>query len=109
MVVIVWRYRVKPGCEAAFEALYGAQGAWVALMRRDACWRSTRLLRDAETPGVYLTLDEWRAPGDFEAFRARHADDYAALDAAGDRLTESEERMGVFAALMSAPAGKLPA
>ena len=36
MNVVVWEYEVRAGAEAAFEALYGADGAWVALFR-DSC------------------------------------------------------------------------
>ncbi len=96
MTLIVWEFRVKPGCEPAFEALHGPDGDWASLLARDPHWRSTRLLRDPVDPGRYVTLDEWREAGDFDAFRQRHAAAYDSLDQAGARLTEWERRLGAF-------------
>jgi heme-degrading monooxygenase HmoA len=95
MFVTVWEYHVRPGAEAAFEALYGAGGAWVALFRGHAGYLQTELLR-GERPGQYLTLDRWRSAEDYTAFRVHLPPRYAELDAQGDALTLSERHLGQF-------------
>lgn len=96
--VLVWEFRVRAGCEAEFEATYAADGAWARLFARDPGFRGTELLRDPAIPGRYLTIDRWAGPGDFARFRAAHGEDYAALDAQCEPWTESEIRLGAFAA-----------
>ena len=91
---VVWRYRVAPGREAAFEALYGADGDWARLFRQSIHYRGTELYRDVADPGVYLTIDRWESPLAYEAFLSAHAAEYAALDARGDALTTDEARLG---------------
>jgi hypothetical protein len=34
MIAIVWQFDVRPGKNAVFEELYGANGAWTAMNRR---------------------------------------------------------------------------
>ena len=97
MHAVVWRYRVAPGREAAFEALYGGDGDWARLFRRSDAYLGTDLYRDAAHPGLYLTIDRWTSHAAYEDFLQRARDDYAALDARGDALTVDETRLGVLA------------
>lgn len=96
MHAVLWRYRVAPGHEAAFEALYGADGDWVRLFRRSDDYLGTDLFRDTTQPGVYLTIDRWSARAAYDAFLQVARDDYATLDARGDALTVEETRLGVL-------------
>jgi heme-degrading monooxygenase HmoA len=98
MLTIVWEFHVRPEARAEFEREYGPDGAWAALFRRAAGYRGTELLADAAEPLRYLTLDRWDGPADFERFRAVHAAEYAALDAACARLTADERCLGSFSA-----------
>ena len=36
MFVALWEFEVKPGCEDRFETVYGPDGDWASLFRRDA-------------------------------------------------------------------------
>lgn len=94
MFVTVWEYEVRAGAETAFEALYGADGAWVALFREQPGYLRTELLRGGD--GRYLTLDRWRAAQDYTDFRAHLPPRYAELDAQGDALTLAERHLGAF-------------
>src|SRR4051812_41813245 len=94
MVVYLWEFEVQPGREAAFEAAYGAEGAWVALFRHGEGYLGTELLRAAEEPRRYLTLDRWTAPEAFARFRQTYAAEYEALDASCEELTRSERALG---------------
>jgi heme-degrading monooxygenase HmoA len=91
--VILWEFRVKPGCEAAFEAAYGRGGDWDRLFRRDPGFRGSELLR-VSTPRGYLTIDRWVSADAFEAFQKRHRKDYEALDRRLAALTERETALG---------------
>jgi quinol monooxygenase YgiN len=93
---VVWRYRVVPGREADFEALYGADGDWVRLFRRSDDYLGTDLYRDATHPGAYLTIDRWSARAAYDAFLQVAREDYETLDARGDALTVEETRLGVL-------------
>jgi heme-degrading monooxygenase HmoA len=96
MHVVIWEYEVRDGCEAAFEALYGPGGDWVALFRAHAGYLGTELLRAPEERGRYLTLDRWTSEAAYAAFLAAAAPRYAAVDARGDALTVGERRIGTY-------------
>ena len=95
MFVVAWEYAVRPGSESAFEALYGQQGAWVALFGEYPGYLGTELMRNLET-GAYLTLDRWRSAADYDAFQQAAAPGYAEIDARGDALTLEERRVGSY-------------
>ena len=93
---IAWRYRVGPGCRAAFEALYGADGDWARLFRRDPAYLGTTLYRDTDAPDCYLSLDRWTTRAAYAVFLEREHAGYAALDARGDALTLEQARLAAF-------------
>jgi heme-degrading monooxygenase HmoA len=95
--VLVWEFAVAPERRDDFERRYGTDGDWARLFARADGFLGTRLLRDAGTPGRYLTLDHWRSDADWQAFRVRYAEQYAALDRDCEALTLSEARIGAFA------------
>ena len=96
MFVVVWQFEVAEEKIAAFEAAYGAEGAWAKLFGTSAEYRGTELLRDAYIPGGYLTIDRWTSEDAFRAFRKDHDAEYEALDRSCDALTSSERRVGAF-------------
>ncbi|HQR38441.1 MAG TPA: antibiotic biosynthesis monooxygenase [Blastocatellia bacterium] len=96
MHVIVWRFQVKPGCEAEFERVYGSGGTWAQLFRRDEAFLGTELLRDAERPGYYVTVDRWTSPAAYAAFRESHAEEYDRVDRECEQLTVLEKGVGVY-------------
>jgi heme-degrading monooxygenase HmoA len=98
MFAVLWQYQVRPGAESAFEALYGAQGDWVALFRAHPGYLGTELLR-GEAGGEYLSIDRWASQADYDAFLAGDRSRYAEIDARGDALTVSERRIGRYRAV----------
>jgi heme-degrading monooxygenase HmoA len=96
MIVLLWEFRVQPGREAEFEAAYGPEGDWARLFRRSPAYHGTELLRDAEAPERYLTLDRWDDARAFEAFKAEHGADYDVLDRACEPLCVREQLVGRF-------------
>lgn len=96
MFLALWEYEVKPGCEERFEKVYGAEGDWARLFRRDSNYRETRLLRDPKRPGMYLTLDFWKSRQAYEKFMEEHRAEYQAIDATGEELTTKERRIGWY-------------
>ena len=87
---IVWMYDVKPEIAALFERVYGAEGDWVRLFRTARGYLGTELFRSVETPGRYVTVDDWESLAAYDIFRARARAAYAELDARCDDLTQTE-------------------
>jgi heme-degrading monooxygenase HmoA len=98
MFAVIWEYEVRAGCEAAFVALYGADGDWVALFREHDGYLGTELLRDADDPARFATIDRWSSPEAYERFLTGAKSRYAQIDAIGDALTSAERRIGVYTA-----------
>ncbi len=94
--LIVWRFRVRPEHIAGFERAYEPEGEWASLFRRCAGYLGTELVRDATVPGLYLTLDRWRSPTDYDAMLRAHVDEYTRLDAECAVLTLTEDKLGAF-------------
>jgi heme-degrading monooxygenase HmoA len=94
--LIVWEFRVRPGSEDSFEAMYGAGGPWVSLFSRDPGWAATELLRDAENPERYLTIDRWRSAQAYDRFLAATGEQYRRIDQAGEGMTLAERPVGRF-------------
>ncbi len=96
MYRIVWAFEVKPGSAQAFEVSYGPGGDWAKLFRKAPGYGGTELLKDADTPGRYLTIDHWRSREDFWKFREAFRGDYLALDKRLATLTNRETLIGDF-------------
>jgi hypothetical protein len=95
----VWRYRARPGAEAAFEEAYGRDGAWVRLFSSDDDYLGTLLLKDRGRSRGYLTVDRWASRASFESFRAEHKAEWDALDRQCEELTELEQEVGQYAVI----------
>jgi quinol monooxygenase YgiN len=104
--VCIWQFRVREERAQEFREVYGAEGAWAALFRREIGFLGTELLQSATHPGIFLTIDSWDSPGAWAAFLRAWADDYAALDRRCEELTVSQGEIGTFesvAATLPAP------
>jgi heme-degrading monooxygenase HmoA len=96
MFAVIWEYEVRAGAEAEFAALYGRDGAWVALFRRHDGYVGTELWRDAGTDNRFATIDRWTSAQAYDAFLTAAQPDYAQIDARGDALTCAERCLGRF-------------
>lgn len=96
MFTTVWEYEVPDARRAEFEAVYGAEGAWVTLFRKATGFRETVLLRSLASRSTYVTFDRWASRAAYEEFRIVHAAAYAALDDAAAGLTLAERHLGTF-------------
>ena len=96
MFVAIWEYEVRAGCEAAFEALYGSDGEWVALFREHDGYIRTELLRDLDQVRRFVTIDRWTTAESYSAFLTAAKPRYAQIDARGDALTLDERRIGTY-------------
>lgn len=94
MYVILWEYRVKMNKLSEFETAYSSEGAWAELFKRSAGFIAVELLRDQTDPQHYLTIDRWRSKAEYEDFLSRWQEDYRALDALCENMTESEALIG---------------
>jgi hypothetical protein len=96
MFLALWEYDVKPGCEERFESVYGPDGEWAQLFRRDPAYHRTILLRDAFRAATYMTCDFWESREAYETFQRNNSDAYLALDKSCDELTIAERKIGAF-------------
>ena len=88
MHVILWKFRVRPGREAEFEAAYGDDGLWARLFRSGEGFLGTELLRG--TDGTYLTIDRWTSDAAHLEFRDAESLRYEQLDGRCAGLTLEE-------------------
>lgn len=96
MVHVIWEFEVAAGKVREFERAYGVEGEWVKLFRNGPGYEGTALLHDSEKPGRYVTVDRWTTRAAYDAFRAAHKDEYAAIDARCEKLTAAERLIGYF-------------
>jgi heme-degrading monooxygenase HmoA len=96
MFVVLWEFEVKPGCEEHFERVYGGNGDWATLFRRDSRYLGTSLWRDARRMNIYLTMDSWTSQGDYERFLENEKAAYHQLDACTQDLTARERHAGSY-------------
>jgi hypothetical protein len=96
MFLALWEFDVKPGCDERFESVYGPDGDWVQLFRRDPAYQRTLLLRDPFRDHSYVTCDFWESRKAYESFRQNNLDAYLTLDKRCEELTTAERKIGGF-------------
>ena len=96
MFVRVWQFRVPSEKGDEFRAVYGPDGEWAKLSRREAGFLGTELLHSATHPNIFLTIDRWDSANAWAAFLRAWGEDDAALDQRCNRLTVSEGEIGSF-------------
>jgi len=94
MYVIVWEYQVKMDRRSEFEAAYSSEGAWAELFKRSEGFMAVELLRDETDPLHYLTIDRWRSKAGYEEFLSHWQEEYKALDALCETMTDREALIG---------------
>jgi heme-degrading monooxygenase HmoA len=92
MHVILWRFRVRPGREAEFEAAYGDDGTWARFFQSGEGYLGTELMRG--TDGTYLTIDRWISREAHWAFRDAQLVRFTEIDAYCEGLTIEEALLG---------------
>lgn len=85
---------------AAFEKIYGSQGAWAELFRKEKGYLGTELLRDSTHPQRYITIDRWTSPEAYESFLSQWKSEYARLDARCEGLTAQETLLGKWESIL---------
>lgn len=96
MYCIVWQYEVKEECVTQFERLYGLEGEWVHLFRKDTNYLGTQLMRSCSEPLLYTTIDQWTNQEVYDQFYTAQQATIDEIDALGDDLTIREVRLGAF-------------
>ena len=89
----VFLYEVDTDGHDAFQSVYGSDGEWARFFALGEGYLGTELLRSGDR---YLLIDHWRSRGEYEAFIAAHADEYARRNEAARRLWRHEEDVGRF-------------
>ncbi|HVJ09029.1 MAG TPA: antibiotic biosynthesis monooxygenase family protein [Acidisarcina sp.] len=94
--VVVWEFEVKAGWEAEFVAVYGADGDWARLFRREKGFLRVELARSVMAQNRFFTFDYWVSAAAFLEFCSKHGAAYEALDEKWAGITERERRIGAF-------------
>jgi quinol monooxygenase YgiN len=94
--VVIWEFHIRTGKRRSFETAYGPRGEWAELFRAGAGYVRTDLIRDANSPNRFLTLDYWKSRREYEAFRKKNAKAYRQIDAHCEALTTKETEVGRF-------------
>ena len=94
MFSILWEYIVESENQQEFETVYSPTGDWAELFQRGKGYSGTELLKDAGTPGRYITIDHWSSMEDYEDFLSHYQAEYNALDDVTRNLTSQETMIG---------------
>jgi heme-degrading monooxygenase HmoA len=78
--VRIWEFRVPSDKADEFRAVYGPDGEWARLFRRETAFRGTELVQSCTHPNIFLTIDRWDSLEAWAAFLRAWGDEYAALD-----------------------------
>jgi len=96
MHIIIWKFMVRGEHIQEFMTACGSDGDWARLFRRAEGYLGTELLRSADEPNLFLTVDRWEDAACFESFQKRFGAEYKMLDTKFEGYTLSEEKLGVF-------------
>ena len=96
MFLVLWEFDVKRGSEERFESVYGPDGDWAQMFRRDPAYVRTLLLRDPNRERTYVTCDFWETREAYKAFLLANSAAYDALDKVCEGLTLAERKIGAF-------------
>jgi len=94
MYIIIWEYHIEPESRAEFVKTYSPHGDWAELFKKGGGYAGTELLQDESNPQRYLTIDRWESMEEYETFLSQWEEEYKALDAQCEGLTESESLLG---------------
>ena len=96
MHVILWKFTVREERIRDFVRACRSDGDWAQLFRRGEGYLGTRLLRCADEPNIFVTVDRWDSADCFEVFKKQYETEYNELDARFEAYTLSEEKLGAF-------------
>lgn len=99
----IWEYVVSPDHVGAFENAYGPDGEWVQLFRRTPGYGRTELHRDRADGRRFITIDYWESESAWQAFRAKFAAEFEALDTRCEMLTLQSVRLADSSGPIDAP------
>jgi heme-degrading monooxygenase HmoA len=109
MIQVVWEFIVKESAVRKFMRAYGPGGAWDRLFRGHPGFLGTALLRDAENPRRFLTIDSWETGAQRSHMMSHTREEYVNLDELLDDLTEDQDEIGTFSIVGRAPVYPVPA
>ena len=96
MHIIIWKLMVREERIQQFKAASGCNGDWANLFRRAEGYLGTELLRSADEPNIFLTVDRWPSAACFETFQRQYGAEYKTLDTKFEGYTLAETKLGAF-------------
>ena len=98
--ITIWQYKVKPEKKTEFEKLYGRDGDWVKLFKKNPDYIKTELINDINNNDLYLTLDYWKSKKAYFNFKEKSKNEFSEIDKKGEKLTLNEKHIGEFISIV---------
>ena len=99
MIAVVFQFDVKPGREAEFEQLHGADGRWTALSRQSRSFIGSSFLREFTATPRYLLVEYWSEMVVYERHRKDFEADLQRLERDRADMVTSTVPLGIYNAL----------
>jgi quinol monooxygenase YgiN len=99
MIAVVFQFEVKPGCQAEFEQLHGADGEWTTLSRQSRSFVGSSFLRQYGDASRYLLVEYWSEMVVYERHRKDFANEVDRLEQARAGMVASTTPIGIYHAL----------
>jgi hypothetical protein len=99
VIAVAFQFEVKPGREAEFEQLHGADGEWTALSRQSRSFIGSSFLREFTTAPRYLLIEYWSEMLPYERHRKDFEADIDRLERQQADMVLSVLPLGIFNAL----------
>lgn len=96
MYKVIWRYKVKAEFVKDFLKIYDSSGEWVQIFSESSDFIKTELFNDVNAHQYFLTIDYWKSKEAYENFYLSYKNKLDSIDAKGNCLTISEEKIGEF-------------
>lgn len=96
MFIVVWKFCVKEMYIPDFIDIYGKDGDWVKIFKKNPEFIETDLIRDRHDGSVFLTIDKWKSMEAYNKFLNSRSTEYMELDLLCEQFTINEEKLGEF-------------
>lgn len=99
MIAVIFQFEIKPGREAEFERLHGADGEWTALSRQSRSFIGSSFLREFASPPRYVLVEYWSEMVVYERHLKDLAADIEALEQRRADMVAATLSLGIYNAL----------
>lgn len=96
MFAYIWEYIIRGDKREDFLRYYEPEGVWADFFQKGEGHIRIELLKDAENPQRFITIDYWKSQADRDAFREKYAPEFEMIDKTCESFPRSERFWGDF-------------